>query len=180
MAKATTMPSLATPTTNTTNIGATTTTTTTTTTKTLRHPPYTYLHLRLTTLPSLSNNTSNSGHAPTTTTTPAQQPLDEITARQYLHAALSTALGLHGAAIGVDVLKVGVGVGAAGTAGQQQQHDEEGSSNNCWIRVPSEDADAVLAALVQWSGRGGVSWRIVGRGAWLGGLTGRRGRREVF
>ena len=38
-----------------------------------------------------------------------------------------------------------------------------------WIRVPRDDAAAVVGALSQWVGReGGVSWRVKGKGEWLG------------
>ena len=37
------------------------------------------------------------------------------------------------------------------------------------MRVPREDAAAVVGALSQWVGRdGGVSWRVKGKGEWLG------------
>ena len=38
-----------------------------------------------------------------------------------------------------------------------------------WIRVPREDAAAVVGALSQWVGKdGGVSWMVKGKGEWLG------------
>ena len=38
-----------------------------------------------------------------------------------------------------------------------------------WIRVPREDSAAVVGALSQWIGKdGGVSWRVKGKGEWLG------------
>lgn len=38
-----------------------------------------------------------------------------------------------------------------------------------WIRVPREDAAGVVGALSQWVGKdGGVSWRVKGKGEWLG------------
>ena len=38
-----------------------------------------------------------------------------------------------------------------------------------WIRIPREDAAAVVGALSQWVGKdGGASWRVKGKGEWLG------------
>lgn len=51
---------------------------------------------------------------------------------------------------------------------------------NAWVRVQREDEGAVVAALSQWTSGGGggsggdggpVGLRVVGRGAWLGGLA---------
>jgi ribonuclease P/MRP protein subunit POP8 len=58
---------------------------------TLRNPPYTYIHLSV---------TSNPTHQP-------KQPLDAVTALTYLHSALQKFLGITGTAISVDILKVG-------------------------------------------------------------------------
>lgn len=90
------------------------------------------------------------------------QPLDEITLRAYLTAALNQYLGLTGTAIPIDILKV------------------EPSSNEGLIRLSREDEGAVVAAFSQWIGGSGgslkgsnnVSIRVNARGAWLGGLTG--------
>ena len=76
--------------------------------------------------------------------------LDELTARMHLTSALSQFLGLMGTAIPIDILKV------------------EGS--DAWIRVPSQDSNAVNEALSAWVGNE-VAWRIRGRGSWLGGLA---------
>lgn len=59
------------------------------TTFTLRHPPYTYLHL---TVKQLS--------------TSAPIDLDQVAAHSYLHSALLQFLGLTGTAIQLDLLKV--------------------------------------------------------------------------
>ena len=38
-----------------------------------------------------------------------------------------------------------------------------------WIRVPREDAAVIVGALSQWVGKDGrVSWRVKGKGEWLG------------
>ena len=81
-----------------------------------------------------------------------QPPVDILTARTYLTSALSQYLGLTGTAIPVDFLKV------------------EGT--DVWIRVPREDSAAVTGALGQWiANDGGVSWRVKGKGEWLGAVV---------
>src|SRR5271163_4408291 len=57
--------------------------------------------------------------------------LDDITARTYLTSALSQYLGLTGSAIPIDILKV--------------------ADQDLWIRVPEQDASAVVAAVGQWA-----------------------------
>ena len=113
-------------------------------TRTLRHAPYTYLHLSLLT--------------PNHSSQPTPQP-DEITVRLHIQSALKAHLGLHGAAIGVDVLKVSSWDSDSGV-GQPQ----------CWIRVAREDEGPVVGALSAWVGGDGVVWRVEGRGGWLGGV----------
>ena len=118
----------------------------TTGTTTFRHPPYAYIHLALSTL--------------TPPSTTSAQTLDAVTVRSHLTSALQTYLGITGAAIQIDILKV------------------EGS--DFWIRVPRDDAEATLAAVSQWSSArdSGVAMRVKGRGSWLGGVMGREvGRR---
>ncbi|KIW71431.1 hypothetical protein PV04_03600 [Phialophora macrospora] len=112
----------------------------TTTTVTLRNPPFSYFHLRLISLEPQP-----------------QQPLDELTIRSYLTAALQQYLGLTGTAIPIDILKV----------------DDD---QNAWIRVPRDDELAVTAAVSQWVGSKDVNLRIEARGTWLGGVVARRGR----
>ncbi|RMZ78645.1 hypothetical protein DV738_g3712, partial [Chaetothyriales sp. CBS 135597] len=93
-------------------------------------------------------STSSSGHvAPI-------KLLDPVTVLSYLNSALQSYLGLSGTAIPVDVLKT--------------------QNEDAWIRIPFEDASAVIASLSQWSGRsgaGGVQLRVKGSGTWLGGLV---------
>jgi ribonuclease P/MRP protein subunit POP8 len=114
---------------------------------TLRATPYTYLQLSVKTI------TQPLGRA----------PLDAITARTYLTAALSQYLGLTGTAISIDILKV--------------------TDQDFWIRVPRQDASAVVAAVCQWANsQVGVSLKIEGRGEWLGGVVagGQMKRDELF
>lgn len=79
------------------------------------------------------------------------QDYDDITLRAYLNSALSQYLGLVGTAISIDILKI--------------------QDSDAWVRVPSDDESAVIAALSQWTGAQGVSVRIRNRSHWLGHLT---------
>lgn len=79
------------------------------------------------------------------------QSIDVLTARTHLASALSQFLGLTGTAIPIDFLKV--------------------ERRDVWIRVPREDGTAVVGALSQWAGSdGAVTWRIRGKGEWLGAV----------
>lgn len=117
-------------------------------TTTLRHPPYTYLHLVFTA----------PAPAPSSSAPPSAPAVDAITARATLHRALSSALGLHGAAVPLDVLHV--------------------RGRECWVRVPRGDGKAVSAALAMGSGGGGgregggkeLGVWVKGRGCTLGAL----------
>ena len=76
-------------------------------------------------------------------------PIDILTARAHLTSALNQFLGITGTAIPVDFLKV--------------------EGRDVWIRISREDAAAVVGALSQWVGKdGGTSWRVNGKGEWLG------------
>ncbi|TVY84798.1 hypothetical protein LSUE1_G001031, partial [Lachnellula suecica] len=90
------------------------------TTHTITTPPFSYALLEL-----------------QTSQKPSTQ-LDELTVRTYLTSALTQFLGLSGAAIVVDVLKVEVERGV------------------CWVRVPRGDLSVFLAAVGGWIGRGGA------------------------
>lgn len=121
---------------------------------TIRAPPFTYLHLTL-----LASSSS--------TASPA--PLDLLTARTHLTAALQQFLGLTGAAIPVDFLKI--------------------EGRDVWVRVPREDGAAVTSAVGGWVGSGrvagvggedaAVGWRVLGWGDWLGAVVAGEGR-ELF
>ena len=111
---------------------------------TLRRPPHAYLHVQITSHPSTAVTTTSS-------TRPSRSPLEEITLLSHLNSALNQYLGLTGAAIPIDVLKI------------------QGSQG--WIRTPRDDEAAVVAALSQWSGKGRMTVRVLGRGTWLGGLS---------
>ncbi|CAD0091405.1 unnamed protein product [Aureobasidium mustum] len=76
--------------------------------------------------------------------------LDALTAHLRLRAALSQFLGLHGTAIPIDILKL---------------HD-----NDVYIRVPSEDASALVVAVGGWVGKAGEGWRVKHSSSWSVGL----------
>lgn len=121
---------------------------------TSRNPPWTYLKLQLI-------------HQPGTSTTVQSQPLDPLTARTYLNSALSQFLGLSGTTISIDILKI------SPDSPQQKPVDKM-----VWVRVPRQDASAVVAAVSSWIGGGtgsgsvgSVAWRVCAKGNYLGALT---------
>ncbi|KAJ5619039.1 hypothetical protein N7510_003023 [Penicillium lagena] len=134
---------------------------------TSRNPPWTYLKLRLIPQP---------GSSP--------QPLDALSARTYLSAALSQFLGLTGTAIPIDILKIEnelLDSNAQPTSTAQSKNVKR--CDTVWVRVPREDAAAVVAALSSWVGgsNGGssavsVAWRICAKGNFLGALVAGSGR----
>jgi ribonuclease P/MRP protein subunit POP8 len=107
---------------------------------TLRKPSWTYFHLHL-----LSS--------------PSEESPDILTAKRYLTSALQRFLGLHGAAIPVDILKL--------------------EERAVWIRVPREDATAVHEAFASWIGDG-VRWVVKGRDEWLVRLAGGGDGQDLF
>jgi len=111
---------------------------------TVRNPPWSYIHLQ--------HLTSNSP-----ATTPA---LDAVTAHLQITAALTQFLGLHGAAIPIDILKT------------------EGSE--VWIRVPAEDHSALLAAVGGWVSGKGEGWRVKGSSSWDAGAMARDSGQDLF
>jgi ribonuclease P/MRP protein subunit POP8 len=112
-------------------------------TLTLRNPPWSYIRLQ-------------QYHHPQPSGT-----LDALTAHIQITAALHQFLGVHGAAVPVDVLRL------------------EGSE--VWIRVPAEDRSALVAAVGGWVGRAGEGWRVMGWSSWGAGAEGAKdGGRELF
>ncbi|KAK4923581.1 hypothetical protein LTR66_016514 [Elasticomyces elasticus] len=115
---------------------------------TSRNPPWTYFKLKL--IPQPGNPI---------------QPLDTLSARSYLSSALSQFLGLTGTAIPIDILKIE-------NSSPTEKYDL------AWIRVPREDAAAVVGAVSSWIGGGNksvesadVAWRICAKGNFLGALV---------
>jgi ribonuclease P/MRP protein subunit POP8 len=84
-------------------------------------------------------------HLSLITTTP-NFTLDTLTAHLNLRAALSQFLGLHGTAIPIDILKL--------------------QDNDVHVRVPREDASAVIVAVGGWIGKNGEGWRVKQTGCW--------------
>ncbi|RAH44735.1 uncharacterized protein BO95DRAFT_169452 [Aspergillus brunneoviolaceus CBS 621.78] len=138
------------------------TSSTPTLTFTTRNPLWTYLKLQLTHQPPVSQSTLT-------------QPLDPLTARTYLSAALNQFLGLSGTAISIDILKIEPSTGT--------------NAKTIWIRVPAPDASAVVAALSSWvggsslsgdaNGAGNVAWRVCAKGNFLQALVNGSGA-EMF
>ena len=118
----------------------------------IKTPPFSYAYLSL------------------MTSSPPQTTLDEITVRSYLTSALTQFLGLSGAAISVDILKV--------EAAEGKKVDDGGE---VWVRVPREDLAPFLAAVGGWVGEGGkVGWRVKGSGNWLSALVGGRDEERIW
>ncbi|OJI84428.1 hypothetical protein ASPTUDRAFT_190787 [Aspergillus tubingensis CBS 134.48] len=164
------------------------TTTTSSTPKTIhftsRTPTWTYLKLQLINNP------------PTSTTS---TPLDPLTARTYLSAALSQFLGLTGTSIPIDILKISPpspsSSSTTSTGGKAVGGGGAGLGSTVWTRVPRDDAAAVVAALSSWiggsanasgggsgdvgGGGGSVAWRVCAKGNYLGALV-NGGGGEVF
>ena len=112
-------------------------------TLTLRNPTWSYIRLQQYQPPQTSST------------------LDALTAHIQITAALHQFLGVHGAAVPVDVLKL------------------EGS--DVWIRVPAEDRSALVAAVGGWIGRAGEGWRVMGWSSWSAGAEGGKdGGRDLF
>jgi ribonuclease P/MRP protein subunit POP8 len=86
--------------------------------------------------------------------------LDALTAHLHLRAALSQFLGLHGTAIPIDILKL--------------------HGNNVHVRVPSEDASAVVIAVGGWVGKAGEGWRVRSSGSWGAGLHSSTAGTDLF
>ncbi|KAL4788069.1 hypothetical protein BJX76DRAFT_353624 [Aspergillus varians] len=123
---------------------------------TARNPPWTYLKLQLI-------------HQPNTSTTTKSTPLDPLTARAHLTSALSQFLGLSGTSISIDILYET----PKATPSQSPPVDKY-----VWIRVPRQDAPAVVSAVSSWIGGtsesdtgGGVAWRICAKGNFLDALV---------
>lgn len=117
------------------------------TTKTIKNPSFSYAYFEY-----ISDSTY------------LKPDLDILTVRSHLTSGLNQFLGLTGAAISVDILKV--------------------DQNVCWIRVPREDLRAVIAAMGQWIGTGEsnskVAWKLKASGNWLGSLVASQGIQDTW
>lgn len=99
----------------------------------------------------------NSPAKPSSGSVPAT--VNDVKARSYLQYALSQFLGLHGSAIPIDILNL--------------------SGADVWVRVPREDASAVVAAVGGWVGKEGEGWIVRDWGCWGPG-GGRDGGMDLF
>ncbi|PWY70253.1 hypothetical protein BO70DRAFT_322139, partial [Aspergillus heteromorphus CBS 117.55] len=111
---------------------------------TARNPPWTYLKLQLTPQPTPFSSTSSTS----TSTT----PLDPLTARTYLSAALTQFLGLTGTSIPIDILKISSSPEVSDP--KSKSTATATADKTIWVRVPRDDASAVVAALSSWIGGG--------------------------
>ncbi|KAK5120072.1 hypothetical protein LTR85_006553 [Meristemomyces frigidus] len=114
----------------------------TTTQITIRNARWSYLHLQQVT----TARTATSG--------------DAVTAHLQVTAALSQFLGLHGAAIPVDILKL--------------------DGADLWIRVPAEDNSAVVAAIGGWLSGKGEAWKVKGTSSWDARAQARDSGQDLF
>ncbi|KAK3719721.1 hypothetical protein LTR37_004258 [Vermiconidia calcicola] len=110
---------------------------------TIRDTPWAYVHLQ-------HLNSSNA----------VVSDLDAVTAHLHLTAALSQFLGLHGAAIPFDILKI--------------------EGQDVWIRLPSEDRSALVAAVGGWVSGSGQGWRVKGWSSWNADAMGRKSGQDLF
>lgn len=78
------------------------------------------------------------------------QPLDYLSARKDLTSALSQFLGLTGAGIPIDIIKI--------------------DKDHLWIRTQSKDMTAVAAAIGGWIDDD-RAWKVRGASKWLGHLV---------
>ena len=109
---------------------------------TIRNPPWAYVHLQ---------HLFPSGNA---------AALDAVTAQLHVAAALSQFLGLHGAAIQFDILKL--------------------EGQDLWIRLPAEDRSALVAAVGGWVSGSGEGWRVRGWNSWDANAMGRNSGQDLF
>lgn len=109
---------------------------------TIRNPPWAYVRLQ---------HLNASGDAPN---------LDAVTAHLHLTAALSQFLGLHGAAIPFDILKL--------------------EGQDLWIRLPNEDRSALVAATGGWVNANGEGWRVKGWSSWDANARGKDNGQDLF
>ncbi|KAK3113481.1 hypothetical protein LTR53_009194 [Teratosphaeriaceae sp. CCFEE 6253] len=111
---------------------------------TIRSPPWSYVHLQQMTATGVA----------------AASDVDPVTAHLHITAALTQFLGLHGAAIPIDILRTeGAGV---------------------WIRVPADDYSTLLAAVGGWVSGKGEGWRVMGSSSWDARAMARDGGQDLF
>ncbi|KAK0392228.1 hypothetical protein NLU13_1725 [Sarocladium strictum] len=110
---------------------------------TIRAPPFSYVHLEVVSADPTSNNQDSN--------------LDELQVKSYCSAACRQFLGLTGAAIPIDILKV--------------------DGMDCWLRLPRQDLGSFSAAVTTWKGTTDekgerVVLRVKQCSDWLGMMVG--------
>lgn len=119
---------------------------------TAKSASFSYIHLQLLTTPSAN------------TTSAADPELDNLQLSAYCTSALRQFLGLTGAAVPVDILKV---------------HGADG-----WVRVPRQDLSLFAAAVTAWRGEvddGELrALRVVQCADWLGAMVGHDGQDRLW
>ncbi|KAF4120200.1 ribonuclease P/MRP protein subunit POP8 [Geosmithia morbida] len=123
---------------------------------TIRAPQFSYAHLELIT----GDNTSNSQLSSSS----FKADLDPLQVKTYCTSALRQFLGLTGAAVSVDVLKV--------------------QGSECWVRVPRDDLASFAAAMTAWRGAREDGMQSLLRlrqcSDWLGAMVGSHGQEELW
>lgn len=113
---------------------------------TIKAPPFSYAHLEL-----ISDSTEI-------------VELDNLQVKSYCTAALKQFLGITGAAISLDILKV--------------------QKNHCWIRVPRPDLGSFAAAITAWRGTTEGETQYVFQvkqcSDWLGAMIGSDGQDRLW
>ncbi|TLS25689.1 hypothetical protein PpBr36_07420 [Pyricularia pennisetigena] len=116
---------------------------------TVKKPAYAYAHLRV--------RSDDPGE---------HQSLDALQARSYCASAMQQFLGVTGAAVTIDVLKV------------------DAAKGEFWVRLPSPDLGRFSAAVTSWPGavQSGVTTglSILAAGDWLGSLLGRSEQQSLW
>ena len=109
---------------------------------TIRNPSWAYVHLQ---------HLNSTGKAP---------DIDAVTAHLHITAALSQFLGLHGAAIPFDMLRL--------------------EGQDVWIRLSSEDRSALVAAVGGWVNANGEGWSVKGWSSWDANAMARDSGQDLF
>ncbi|EME48110.1 hypothetical protein DOTSEDRAFT_109837, partial [Dothistroma septosporum NZE10] len=108
----------------------------------IREPGWVYLHLQH--IPSITSPNST---------------IDNATVNLHITAALKSFLGLHGAAISFDILKL--------------------EGRQVWIRASAEDRAACVAAVGGWISSSGEGWRVRSWSHWNASALGRDSGQEL-
>ncbi|RGP79505.1 hypothetical protein FLONG3_2253 [Fusarium longipes] len=116
---------------------------------TIKAPPFSYAHLELVTdVPSSSSSVI----------------LDNLSLKSYCTSALRQFLGITGASISIDILKV--------------------ENNHAWVRIPRPDLSSFAAAITAWRGTSDngeqISLQLRQCSDWLGAMVGADGQNRLW